>query len=60
MAINKLYFSHFKYDWKKNNTKLLNSNNLNQILADDISKDYHTSINDIKFENIQTVVQINQ
>jgi hypothetical protein len=57
MAINKLYFSHFKYDWKKNNTKLLNSNNLNQILADDISKDYHTSINDIKFENIQTVVQ---
>jgi hypothetical protein len=55
MAINKLYISHSKFDWAGNKSKLLDNGNLKKALAATESVDYHTSIADVQFENIQTM-----
>jgi hypothetical protein len=57
MAINKLYVSHSKYKWDNDKSKLLDSTNLKKVLSSNEMLDYHTSINDIQFENIQKLVQ---
>jgi hypothetical protein len=57
MTINKLYISHSKFDWTGNKSKLLDNGNLKKALAATESVDYHTSIADIQFENIQTITQ---
>lgn len=56
MAINKLYISHSRYKFD-NKSKLLDSTNLNKALSIDEYIDYHTSIADIQFENIQRTIQ---
>lgn len=57
MAINRLYISHRQYNWSGNFSKLLNSKNLNKILSDELFDDYHTSIEDVQFENIQKIIE---
>lgn len=57
MTINKLYISHSKFDWAGYESKLLNKNNLKKALAATEPIDYHTSIADVCFENIQKTVQ---
>lgn len=56
MSINKLYFSHSKYNWSSYNVTLLNNKNLNKELANTSDKDYATSIADIRFENVKKVI----
>lgn len=57
MAINQLYISHQQYNWSGHSSKLLDSKNLNKILLSDLSDDYHTSIEDIRFDNVQKIVE---
>lgn len=57
MAINKLYISHSKYNWNNNKSKLLDRSNLKKTLSSIESNDYHTSIADISFQNIQTLAK---
>ena len=57
MAINKLYISHSGYKWDNINSKLLDNGNLKKVLLSTERLDYHTSIADVQFENIQRVVQ---
>lgn len=57
MAINKLYISYSKYKWDNNKSKLLDNANLKKVLLSDEVLDYHTSIADIRFENIQSTIQ---
>ena len=55
MAIDKLYISTNKYDWKNNRSTLLNSKNMDHAIGEVNLVNYHTSIQDIKTENIQKV-----
>lgn len=57
MSINKLYISTNKYDWTNNGSKLLNHKNINDAINSIDAINYHTSIQDIKTENIQKVCQ---
>ena len=57
MAINKLYISHSQFDWAGHKSKLLDNSNLKKALAVTEPTDYHTSIADIQFENVQTIAQ---
>lgn len=56
MAINKLYISHSQYKFD-DRSKLLDNTNLNKALSINEQIDYHTSIADIQFENIQRTIQ---
>lgn len=56
MAINKLYFSHKKYNWANYNVILLDNKNLNSELSKLAKIDYATSIADIQFQNIKRVI----
>lgn len=56
MAINKLYFSHVNYKFEKH-TELLNSSNINKVLSSEKLSNYHTSVNDLKFENVQKAIK---
>lgn len=56
MTISKLYISHSKYKFN-NRTKLLDCSNLSEILSSLKEEEYHTSINDLGYKNIQKAVQ---
>jgi hypothetical protein len=56
MAINKLYISHSRHKFD-DKSKLLDNTNLNKALSINEQIDYHTSIADIQFENIQRTIQ---
>ena len=55
MTINNLYISTPDYRWNKPKTILLNKENLDQVLASPQPDDYHTTINDIKTQNLQKI-----
>jgi hypothetical protein len=55
MAIDKLYFSKVDYNWNGHNSNFLNSKNLNAVLKSNTHLDYHTSLEDIKIQNVQRV-----
>jgi hypothetical protein len=55
MAINKLYFSKVDYDWRGHSSNFLNSKNLDSVLKSNAQLDYHTSLEDIKTQNIQRI-----
>lgn len=60
MAINNLYISTPEYRWNTPNTKFLNKGNLNQVLNDPRRDDYHTSIADIKTQNLQKICNLSE
>lgn len=54
MAINKLYFSTIDHNWNKHPTILLTDKNLTNAITTTEVKDYHTSINDVTYQNLYT------
>jgi len=52
MAIDKLYFSTVNYDWNKHPTTLLTGKNLTETITNAELKDYHTSVDDITYQNL--------
>jgi hypothetical protein len=57
MAIDKLYISHLNYDWNGHESKLLNQGNLSKESMSSAKNIFHTSIQDIGFDNIENVVR---
>jgi hypothetical protein len=55
MAINKLYFSTVDFCWDNHPSTLLTNKNLSNAIADTECNDYHTSVEDITYENLHLV-----
>jgi len=58
MTINKLYFSTDTHNWLNNGSQLLNYKNIDYAINNTELTNYHTSIPDIKTENIQKVCRL--
>jgi hypothetical protein len=56
MAIGKLYISYPKFNWDNYNSKLLDHNNLEKIILAKEIIDCHTTIHDMRYENMQRVI----
>jgi len=56
MAIGKLYISYPKFNWDTYKSKLLDHSNLVKIISAKETIDCHTTIHDMKYENIQRVI----
>ena len=55
--INKLFFSTVDYDWTGHDSKLLDYKNFKKEILNPDLQDYHTSIDDIRIQNIQKVCE---
>jgi len=58
MAINKLYISSEVYDWNGADSFLLSAKNIKKVVADPKSHNYHTSIDDLRTQNLQIACQL--